>query len=62
MVQEGKTVLVLGGGVGGLVTVNELRKQLSQPHRVVRGRAFDHAPVLALSALADDWPAQAPGH
>jgi sulfide:quinone oxidoreductase len=35
MIHEGKTVLVLGGGVGGLVTVNELRKQLPQPHRVV---------------------------
>ncbi len=35
MTQEGKTVLVLGGGVGGLVTANELRKQLPQPHRVV---------------------------
>ena len=35
MIQEGKTVLVLGGGVGGLVTAHELRKQLPQPHRVV---------------------------
>jgi sulfide:quinone oxidoreductase len=35
MLQEGKTVLVLGGGVGGLVTANELRKQLQEPHRVV---------------------------
>jgi sulfide:quinone oxidoreductase len=35
MIHEGKTVLVLGGGVGGLVTANELRKQLQEPHRVV---------------------------
>jgi sulfide:quinone oxidoreductase len=35
MVQEGKTVLVLGGGVGGLVAAHELRKQLPRPHRVV---------------------------
>jgi sulfide:quinone oxidoreductase len=35
MRHEGKTVLVLGGGVGGLVTANELRKQLQQPHRIV---------------------------
>jgi sulfide:quinone oxidoreductase len=35
MIQEEKTVLVLGGGVGGLVAANELRKQLPQPHRVV---------------------------
>ena len=44
MVQEGKTILVLGGGVGGLVlgggvgglvAAHELRKQLPRPHRVV---------------------------
>src|SRR5260370_31834112 len=35
MIQEGKTVLVLSGGVGGLVAANELRKQLPQPHCVV---------------------------
>lgn len=31
----GKTVLVLGGGVGGLVTANELRGRLGKEHRVV---------------------------
>src|SRR3989304_1352146 len=31
----GKTVVILGGGVGGLVTANELRKRLSREHRVV---------------------------
>ncbi|MBI2887909.1 MAG: NAD(P)/FAD-dependent oxidoreductase [Chloroflexi bacterium] len=31
----GKTVLVLGGGVGGLVTANELRKRLDKEHQVV---------------------------
>ncbi len=31
----GKTVLVLGGGVGGLVAANELRQRLSDEHRVV---------------------------
>ena len=30
-----KTVLILGGGVGGLVTANELRKRLGKEHRVV---------------------------
>jgi sulfide:quinone oxidoreductase len=35
MTSKGKTVLVLGGGVGGLVAANELRKQLPRPHRVV---------------------------
>ena len=31
----GKTVAVLGGGVGGLVSANRLRKLLSREHRVV---------------------------
>lgn len=31
----GKTILVLGGGVGGLVAANELRKQLGREHRIV---------------------------
>jgi sulfide:quinone oxidoreductase len=31
----GKTVVILGGGVGGLVTANELRKLLGKDHRVV---------------------------
>lgn len=31
----GKTAAVLGGGVGGLVTANELRKRLGKEHRVV---------------------------
>lgn len=35
MTHEGKTILVLGGGVGGLVAAHELRKRLPRPHRVV---------------------------
>jgi sulfide:quinone oxidoreductase len=31
----GKTVAVLGGGVGGLVAANTLRRLLPRPHRVV---------------------------
>ena len=32
---SGKRVLVLGGGMGGLVTANELRRRLGRQHRVV---------------------------
>ncbi len=31
----GKTIVVLGGGVGGLVTASELRQRLGEEHRVV---------------------------
>ncbi|MBF8298455.1 MAG: pyridine nucleotide-disulfide oxidoreductase, partial [candidate division NC10 bacterium] len=31
----GKTILILGGGVGGLVAANELRRHLSREHRIV---------------------------
>ena len=31
----GKTIVILGGGVGGLVTANELRGRLSKEHRVI---------------------------
>ncbi len=32
---SGKTILILGGGVGGLVTANELRRMLPEEHRVL---------------------------
>lgn len=44
-----KTIIVLGGGVGGLVAANELRKKLPQPHRVVvvdRAKAHLFPPTL----------------
>lgn len=31
----GKTILILGGGIGGLVVANELRRRLEREHRVV---------------------------
>src|SRR3989304_601183 len=43
----GQTVLILGGGVGGLVAANELRKALPKEHRVVlveRESSFVFAP------------------
>lgn len=45
----GETVLILGGGVGGLVAANELRKALPRRHRVVlvdREASFVFAPSL----------------
>jgi len=30
-----KTILILGGGVGGLVTANELRRQLPSAHKII---------------------------
>lgn len=40
----GKTVLILGGGVGGLVTANELRARLGPEHRVVLvDKSLQHA-------------------
>src|SRR3972149_1541663 len=32
---SGKTIIILGAGVGGLVAANELRRRLSPEHRVV---------------------------
>lgn len=35
MIGNGKSILILGGGVGGLATANELRKRLGGQHRVI---------------------------
>jgi sulfide:quinone oxidoreductase len=32
---NGQTIVILGGGVGGLVTANELARRLPSPHRIV---------------------------
>ncbi|MBI1174058.1 MAG: NAD(P)-binding protein [Sideroxydans sp.] len=32
---QGKTVLILGGGIGGIVAASRLRKGLSREHRVI---------------------------
>ena len=59
MGSNGKTIVVLGAGVGGLVTANELRKKLGSEHRVIiidksrelrsvvnRGHQLSHAAIL----------------
>jgi sulfide:quinone oxidoreductase len=54
-----KTVLVLGGGVGGLVAANRLRKLLSTRHRVVlidRERQAVFQPSLLWVAAGDRTP------
>src|SRR3990170_573430 len=30
-----KTILILGGGVGGVVTANELRKKIGKEHKII---------------------------
>ena len=49
MAVAAKTVVILGGGVGGLVAANELRKRLPNVHRIVvvdREPTFVFAPSL----------------
>lgn len=46
---DAQTVVVLGGGVGGIITARELRRRLPRPHRVVlvdRERLHLFAPSL----------------
>jgi sulfide:quinone oxidoreductase len=54
-----KTVMVLGGGVGGLVVANLLRKALPRAHRVVlveRDESFVFAPSLLWLMTGDRTP------
>src|SRR4030042_6653262 len=47
-----KTVAILGGGVGGLVAANRLRKLLSREHRIVlRDGSVWHSLALAYAAV-----------
>lgn len=32
---NGKTIVILGGGIGGLVAANELWRKLSREHRII---------------------------
>lgn len=57
----GKTIVILGGGVGGLVAANESRRQLSRQHRVVLvEKSAEHAfaPSFLWLAVGDRKPAQ----
>lgn len=57
--RDNKTVLVLGGGVGGLVAANRLRKLLPAQHRVVlidRERQQVFQPSLLWVAVGDRAP------
>ncbi len=56
-----KTILILGGGVGGLVTANELRRHLSPEHRILvidRQPKHLHNPSLLWLMLGWREPAQ----
>jgi sulfide:quinone oxidoreductase len=56
---ESKTALVLGGGVGGLIAANRLRKLLPARHRVVlvdRERQHVFQPSLLWLAIGDRAP------
>ena len=49
MAESGKAIVILGGGVGGVVAANELRRRLPKSHRIVvvdREPAFVFAPSL----------------
>ena len=50
----GKTVLILGGGTGGLVAANRMRRMLSKEHRIVlvdRSPQYSFAPAYLWVAL-----------
>jgi NADH dehydrogenase FAD-containing subunit len=52
-----KTVIVLGGGIGGIVVASELRKKLSREHKIVLIER-ERAPVFTLASLAHDRSAR----
>ena len=58
---SGKTIVILGGGVGGLVAANELRRLLSRDHRVVlveKSTVHAFAPSFLWLMTGDRTPAQ----
>ncbi|MBI5031881.1 MAG: NAD(P)/FAD-dependent oxidoreductase [Chloroflexi bacterium] len=58
---SGKTVLILGGGVGGLVAANELRQRLPREHRIVlveKNAQHTFAPSFLWLMTGDRQPAR----
>jgi sulfide:quinone oxidoreductase len=57
----GKTILILGGGIGGQVAANRLRRLLGKRHRIVvidRERTFTFSPSLLWMIVGAREPAQ----
>lgn len=58
---SGKTILILGGGIGGLVAANELRQHLPREHRIVlieKNAQHAFAPSFLWLMTGDRQPAQ----
>ncbi|MBI3647003.1 MAG: FAD-dependent oxidoreductase, partial [Acidobacteriales bacterium] len=58
---ESRTVVILGGGIGGMIAANELRRKLSRDHRVVlveRNAEHAFAPSFLWLMTGDREPAQ----
>lgn len=57
----GKTILILGGGIGGHVAANVLRKHIAREHRIVlvdRERTFIFSPSLLWMIVGQREPVQ----
>ncbi len=58
---DGKSIVILGGGVGGIVTANELRRRLGDRHRVVlieRQAQYTYTPSLLWVMVGERRPDQ----
>ena len=58
-----QTIVILGGGVGGLVAANELARLLPERHRIVlveRSGRHAFAPSFLWLTKAASWPTPPP--